>query len=222
MLMFDVGANRGHATIAALKQGYKVIALEPAPKVFINLIRNFLYNPQVIPLRLAASNVSNERIEFYEAEEDGLSTMNVEWLTNNNMPYAGKPFRTIQVNTVTLDDLIEIYGLPELVKIDVEGAEDSVLAGLTKKPAELCFEWTLETVPEHLNQLQRLMEVNGYTEFAPQYITRHLERPTDYYPISEYKSFPEWITSTSAKWSEHDWKDAGLRQSADVGMLWVR
>ena len=34
MLLFDIGANKGDATVSGLKKGYKVIALEPAPRVY--------------------------------------------------------------------------------------------------------------------------------------------------------------------------------------------
>jgi hypothetical protein len=32
MLLFDIGANRGDAVLAGLEQGYRVIALEAAPR----------------------------------------------------------------------------------------------------------------------------------------------------------------------------------------------
>jgi FkbM family methyltransferase len=87
MLCFDIGANRGDFTLAALAQGYRVIALEPAPRVFSALVGNFIYNPHVTPLRMAVSGSNDQTIEFFEAEEDGLSTMNLDWLTDESMPY---------------------------------------------------------------------------------------------------------------------------------------
>lgn len=222
MLFFDIGANRGDATLAALNLGYKVVALEPAPKIFKELVCNFIYNPNVIPLKFAVSNSDNGSVEFYEAVEDGLSTLNKDWLTSESMPYAGKPFRSVKVNTVTLDFLVEIYGLPDLVKIDVEGAEDLVFAGMTCKPKKLCFEWTTETLDEHIDQLGRLKYINGYQEFALQYIEHHLQEPTEYRPLSEYKNLKSWIQETSAAWESGGWKTSGLRPTADVGMIWVR
>jgi len=91
MLLFDIGANRGDAVVAGLELGFdKIIALEPAPKMFMLLHNNFKNNPEVVPLKYAVSDSNNERIEFYECVEDGLSTINIEWLTADNALYKGK------------------------------------------------------------------------------------------------------------------------------------
>lgn len=221
-MLFDIGANRGDAVVAGLQKGHKVIALEAAPRIFRQLVSNFIYNPDVIPLRFAVAEEDNQIMEFYECVEDGLSTLNKEWLTNESFPYAGKEFRTVQVTTMTLDTLISDYGLPELIKIDVEGAEDSVLAGYTKRASQLCFEWSEVTVPQHVKQLMRLKEVNGYTEYALQYITHHLEEPTEYRSLDKAEYLPNWIKETTQWWTSEGWKESGLRPTADVGMLWVR
>lgn len=224
-LLFDVGANRGDATTAALHKGYeKIIALEPAPKMFSLLSRAFIYNSRVVPLRFAVSDTNNEIIEFYECVEDGLSSMEKGWLTDPSMPYNGKPYRTISAITCTLDWLIEQYGNPDLVKIDVEGAESQVLAGLTKKPKAICLEWTIETIDQHVEQLGRLKEVNGYIEYCLQYITPYLDDPSfAYRNIEDPSELKDWIAETQDWWTKIGWKQEGrLRPTADVGMLWVR
>ena len=138
-LFFDIGANRGDATVAALAQGYDVIAVEPS-RIYADLVKNFIYEPRVTPIKFAVSDTDNERVEFYEAQEDGLSTLNKEWLTSDTMPYAGKPFWTTHANTITIDTLAKIYGEPDLIKIDVEGAEWSVFKGMICKYKMLTFE----------------------------------------------------------------------------------
>lgn len=219
----DVGANRGDAVANGLLMGFdKVVAIEPAHKVYRELVIRYLHDPQVIPLKLALSDTCDERVEFYECVEDGLSTIEKKWLTDPAMPYNGKEFRTVQATTCTLDHIIDLYGNPELVKIDVEGAESKVLAGLTKKPEKLCLEWTIQTLDEHVEQLRRLRDVNGYTEYAPQYITDYLIEPEGYLPLVP-EDFPRWIEDTKDQWQSSGWVEAGgFRPTADVGMLWVR
>ena len=220
MLCFDIGANRGDFTLAALSKGYDVVALEPAPKVFSKLVGNFIYNPHVTPLRFAVSDTDYDRVEFYEAEEDGLSTLNQDWLTSKTMPYNGKPFRTISATTITLDKLALIYGVPDLIKIDVEGAEWNVFKGLNSKMGTIAFEWTLETLKDHQKQLKYLMR-NGYTEVGCQYIVNHCEEPDTWQDISKF-NLAKWHKKNEPYWTKDGWKVANLRPTADVGMLWVR
>ena len=220
MLLFDIGANRGDATVAGLAKGYEVIAVEAAPKIYAELVKNFIYNPKVTPLKFAVSDQDYETIEFYEAEEDGLSTMNKAWLTDDSMPYAGKPFTTISATTITIDTLAAIYGDPDLIKIDVEGAEWQVLKGLSK-PYPLVFEWTDATIEEHVEQLKYLKSI-GYKAFAPQFIEHHLQETNTWLSISDPLALPQWIENMSYWWSSEGWKQSGLRPTPDVGMCWVR
>ena len=220
MLLFDIGANRGDATFAGLAKGYKVIACEPAPKIYSELVNNFIYNPDVIPLKVAVSDSDNESIEFFEAEEDGLSTINLDWLTDKSLPYAGKPYRTTSATTITLDTLAELYGTPDLIKIDVEGAEWHVFKGISSKMGTIAFEWTLATLKEHIEQLKYL-EHGGYTEVAPQFIEHHCQEPQGWFDIKTF-DLGKWHDTYAPYWTDGEWKRSGLRPTADVGMLWVR
>jgi FkbM family methyltransferase len=217
-LFFDIGANRGDATVVALALGYDVIAVEPS-RIYAELVKNFIYDPRVTPIKFAVSDKNNERVEFYEAAEDGLSTLNKDWLTSPDMPYNGKPFWTTYAHTITIDTLAEIYGEPDLIKIDVEGAEWSVFNGMIRKYKMLTFEWTQETIDEHQKQLHYLAAL-GYTEVAPQFIVHHLEEPTQWYDIDQ--DLWAWRDTNAKAWETDGWKTAGLRPTADVGMCWVR
>lgn len=219
MLAIDIGANRGDWTKAALAKGYKVIAIEPG-KIFNQLVKNFIYNPDVIPLKFAVSSSDNMNIEFYECVEDGLSTINKDWLTADGMPYKGKEFYTSSANTITLDTLAAKYGVPDLIKLDVEGAEWHVFKGLSSKMGTIAFEWTLATMADHQLQLEYLA-IGGYTEVAPQYIVEHCEEPKTWFPIADF-NLELWHSATKRHWEEGGWKSAGLRPTADVGMVWTR
>lgn len=219
MLAFDIGANRGDWTLAALRKGYDVVALEPAP-IFKELVKNFIYNPKVTPLKLAVSMSDYETVEFYEADEDGLSTLNKDWLTNPDLPYGGKPFRQILVTTITLDTLAAKYGVPDLIKIDVEGAEWNVFKGLSSKMGTIAFEWTDATIDQHQLQIEYLA-CGGYTEIAPQFIEEHCDEPREWFAIDNF-SLADWVKDNAAKWENGLWKIAGLRPTADVGMVYIR
>lgn len=229
-LFFDIGANRGEAAAAALAQGFdKVVALEPAPRMFSLLAKNFLNDERVVPLKLAVSDINNERIEFYECgngelnQGDGSSTTEISWLTDGISRVTGMDYRVVHATTCTMDWLVEQYGVPELVKIDVEGGEHRVIAGFSHKADRLCFEWHLEYMDRHIADLKKLAEVNGYTQYALQYITHHLLEPSEYRPISESDSVYDWIAELSPAWVAGGWKDAGGYTNQDnVGMIWVK
>jgi FkbM family methyltransferase len=219
MILFDIGANRGDAVVAGLNNGYKVIALEPGPKVFKELVSNFIYNKNVIPLKFAVSDTDNSIVEFYECVEDGLSTIERSWLTDPSMPYEGKEFRTISATTITLDTLAKIYGEPDLIKIDVEGAEWFVFKGMTKKYNTLTFEWTINTIDQHIEQIKYLQKL-GYTKIGPQFIEHHLQEPEKWFDIKKQR-LDDWVMANKDKWENGGWKESNLRPTADVGMCWV-
>ena len=66
--------------------------------------------------------------------------------------------------TISLDNLIIKYGVPDLIKIDVEGAEDLAISSLTKKVETLCFEWAQEFPLVTKNSIDCLMKI-GFTKF---------------------------------------------------------
>ena len=219
MLLFDIGANCGDAVAAGLSKGYRVVALEPG-RIYGGLVKNFIYNPKVIPLKYAASDTDYQQVEFYEAQEDGLSTLNKDWLTSPDMPYNGKPYRNTSATTITIDTLAGLYGKPDLIKIDVEGAEWLVFRGMTKKYGIIAFEWTDVTIEEHCTQLKYL-ESLGYAEVAPQFIVHHLEEPKNWVSIKDFH-LNDWVLEHKHAWVKGGWKKANLRPTADVGMVWVR
>ena len=218
--MFDIGANRGDAVVAGLNKGYKVIALEPGPRVFKELVSNFIYNANVIPLKFAVSDSDDQKVEFYECVEDGLSTIERSWLTDPSMPYEGKEFRTISATTITLDTLAKTYGEPDLIKVDVEGAEWFVFKGMTKKYNTLTFEWTINTINQHIEQIKYLQKL-GYTKIGPQFIEHHLQEPKEWFDIKSF-DFNKWILNYSKSWIKENWKQSNLRPTADVGMCWIK
>jgi hypothetical protein len=71
-----------------------------------------------------------------------------------------KLIQTIDVKVTTLDRLIDTFGMPDFIKIDVEGFELSVLRGLSRTPRFLSFEFNAETTESTLACIDRF---RGFT-----------------------------------------------------------
>jgi FkbM family methyltransferase len=70
--------------------------------------------------------------------------------------------RTVPVPVTTLDALIARYGEPRFVKIDVEGFEDEVLAGLSRPLPALSVEFTTIQRDVALAAIARLARIGSY------------------------------------------------------------
>ncbi|WP_181705383.1 FkbM family methyltransferase [Chthonobacter rhizosphaerae] len=129
-VFFDVGANVGFFTILAARAvgpAGRVVAFEPSPANVHLLRRNISANgfPNVTVIEAAASDHSGSG-ELLLARLSGGSALST----------ADRPPDTtgsLSVRLVSLDDLVAGGGvrLPDVVKIDVEGAEEAVLKGMT-------------------------------------------------------------------------------------------
>src|SRR4029450_8237397 len=68
----------------------------------------------------------------------------------------------IEVDTVTLDGLIERFGVPAFIKIDVEGSEQAVLSGRGRPVPALSFEYLPRALEEVQGCLARLAALGPY------------------------------------------------------------
>jgi FkbM family methyltransferase len=144
-LVFDIGAHVGDRIAAFRRLGARVIAVEPQPalvrtlKLLYGRDRAVAIEPVAVgggegtvELRLNVDNptVSTASEDFMRAADGAPGWEAQAWT------------RTIRVPVTTLDALIARHGLPAFIKIDVEGFEAQALAGLTRPPRALSFEFT--------------------------------------------------------------------------------
>jgi FkbM family methyltransferase len=128
MIAMDIGANSGYYTLLLSKlvgNSGRVTAYEPLPPNFQFLEENIALN--------RCSNVRAERAAVAEHSghlDFGLPEPNSSLWAGPVPEDAGRA--SIRVSAVAIDDFIESTGSPlHFLKIDVEGAEGSVLAGAT-------------------------------------------------------------------------------------------
>ena len=130
MVVIDVGAHVGYYTLLAAKQvgpTGKVYAFEPEPVNHGLLLRNVELNgyDNVVVVKSAVSDDAGSTTLYLTGLDNGRHSV-----YQHNLPENG----SVEVPTTKIDDFLELQGWPsvDLIKIDVEGAELDVLAGMER------------------------------------------------------------------------------------------
>ena len=164
-LVFDLGAHAGNRTRAFAAIGCRVIALEPQPD-FARLLRIlFSRSTTVKIIESAASDKSGRAFLSISEETPTVTTIDANWQKVRGLEpgFSGVHWnKRIEIKTVTLDLLIQRFGVPAFIKIDVEGSEPNVLAGLNCAVRGLSFEY-LPSALEHARKcISRLNSIAPY------------------------------------------------------------
>lgn len=164
-LVFDVGANYGNRVEIFVALGAKVVAVEPQQKC-VKFLKNKYGNS--IFIENVGLGSKNEKKLFYEADNSVFSTFSNTYIQKvektRHKTSIWKAANHVQI--LTLDELIVKYGIPEFIKIDVEGFEVEVLNGLNNNTSVISFEYNVpELTEELLKCVERLHEI-GYTKFS--------------------------------------------------------
>jgi FkbM family methyltransferase len=161
-LVFDVGAHAGNRTRAFSALGCRVVALEPQPD-FARLLRTLFGRSDQVEVLETAVGDTVESVGLSVSERTPtLTTLSTEWREARAREPLFKDIHwnpSIDVESTTLDALIERFGRPAFVKIDVEGAEPQVLAGLSYPLRALSFEylpWALDYTRICIAHVERL------------------------------------------------------------------
>jgi FkbM family methyltransferase len=144
-LAFDIGSHVGDRIASFRRLGARVVALEPQPLCAtairaihggdgdVTLVQSACGAEEgilVLHVNSANPTVTTASTDFVKAADGADGWQGQVW------------DETIDVAVTTLDALIASHGQPDFVKIDVEGFEDSVLAGLSRPVSALSFEFT--------------------------------------------------------------------------------
>ncbi len=147
-LVYDIGANIGSMAGIFLKLGARVLAVEPQIKCVERLKKKYFGHRKIMILEKAVSDEKGKGI-LMESDSHTVSSMSKKWTDGlkSGEIFFGKTSvfkwqNQTEVDTVTLDELIEEYGKPIFCKIDVEGYEYKVIKGLSVPIEGISFEFT--------------------------------------------------------------------------------
>jgi FkbM family methyltransferase len=144
-LVFDVGSHVGDRVAAFRRLGARVIAVEPQPALARTLRLLYGRDRAVTVVESAVGCAPGTVALKLNLDNPTVSTASEAFITaSRGAPgWEGQQWnRIVEVPVTTLDALITRFGAPRFIKIDVEGYEAEVLAGLAAPPPALSFEFT--------------------------------------------------------------------------------
>jgi FkbM family methyltransferase len=143
MTVYDVGAHLGFFTLGLARlvgAGGRVVAFDPLPENIRALRENLALNPSLTSnvqvVQAAVANVSGQ-LRFYGGSDPSRARL---------APLPASSEDGQEVASLTLDEFVFHRGAPapQLVKLDVEGAEGMALQGARRVLREIKPLWILE------------------------------------------------------------------------------
>ncbi|MBI5771151.1 MAG: FkbM family methyltransferase [Verrucomicrobia bacterium] len=161
-LVFDIGANVGHYAVIFHHLGARVVAVEPQAELAAGLRRRFRTRPGIEIVQSALGAAPARALLHKTADLSEIASLRPD-VADRSRFAAEHPYSLAEsVPVVTLDSLIARTGVPDFCKVDVEGYEHEVFAGLTQ-PLPLCsFEFNREYWEVAVNCVARLASLGTY------------------------------------------------------------
>ncbi|HUA74451.1 MAG TPA: FkbM family methyltransferase [Solirubrobacteraceae bacterium] len=181
-VVWDVGANIGFYSLIAARlvgEGGKVIAFEPLPDnqraVLRNVELNGLGNVELVALALSDSEGEAE-LEIHDSPTWAKLDTSGDTAFKRDTAASG----SVRVEVSTLDAQLARLPAPQLVKMDIEGAEVAALRGASKllgecRPALICeLHGTNAAVVELLRAHDYEVRAVESPEVAPEHAAWHV------------------------------------------------
>lgn len=219
-LAFDIGMFNGDDTRYLLDEGFRVVAVEANPELTTAATRRF--RKEIADQRLTVVNraISDRpgEVELILCDDDcGASTIMPARIAHRR---AGARCR---IAAIGLGELVRDYGVPEYLKVDIEGADRYCILAITAdaRPAFVSFEADKDVgeLVEHLMSVGysrfKLIGQCTFTELGREQgfnfrLRRHLMRDLGFDEPARVRQNGRWFTAMHSTgpgpWeSDGDW-----------------
>ena len=174
-LVFDLGFHRGEDSGYYLAMGRRVVAVEANGELVAAGRERFAAELAtgrftLVHAALVGWPQRQEQAEllFYpHPERSEWGSVDLRWVQRNAQAHGLPHGEPVRVPTLCLEELVERHGCPGFLKIDIEGADEAVLADLGRiavRPATVSWETGKESLRGVLRQHRRLTTL-GYGRF---------------------------------------------------------
>jgi FkbM family methyltransferase len=149
-LIYDIGANDGSDTDFYLGKGFRVVAVEANPDLCErarNRFRTAMDDGRLTILNVGITDAPGRQQFRINLEKDDWSSF-VPRYSDRKMPATGAAakIKLVDVDCVTLDTIMDEFGTPHYLKIDIEGHDDCAVRALESRrefPTYLSVEATV-------------------------------------------------------------------------------
>jgi len=164
-VVFDIGAHAGNHVRAFRALGCHVIAVEPQPD-FARVLRLFFgHSANVTIVETAVGDRRGRATLSISERTPTVTSLSPEWreARASDADFAQVRWnRSTEVEVTTVDALIDRFGAPSFVKLDVEGSEPAALAGLSQPVPAVAFEYLPQALERVGACVERLGQLDSY------------------------------------------------------------
>jgi len=167
-LIYDVGFHEGQDTDFYLKKGFRVVAVEANPDLYAKGCERFAGPISEGRLVLIGKALAGRpgTITFFQIP--GMTAWGTcDPVFAEDYRRRGEASTMIQVEAVTMRQLLAEYGVPYFLKIDIEGLDIVGIEGLRGSPSlplGLSMEAERDSFPALVREIQTLVDL-GYDRF---------------------------------------------------------
>lgn len=175
-LIYDVGMHKGEDTEFYLRKGFRVIAFEANPElvqICKDRFKEFIEQEKLVIVEgaivdLGTAELKQNKVQFYKNDDVSVwGTVNIDWVERNSRINLGTSSSTIEVDVINLTEVIQKYGVPHYIKIDIEGS-DMVCVNVWRKfrerPDYISIESDKTSFAQNKHEISTLVDL-GYDYF---------------------------------------------------------
>jgi FkbM family methyltransferase len=195
ILAFDVGANQGIITALLAKNFESVIAIEPCIESFNMIVSTYPKNctaiNQAVSSRIGTLEMSANKSDL---EYGMVITLTPRFI--NELQAKKYDPNPREIECTTIDDLVKKFGIPDLIKVDVEGDEIEVIKGAAQLLSNCKTKWLIEIHPTISGD-----ELWGF--FDQNLYKREIVRHSHYLPENwNYNRHMLYMITPKTEWSK--------------------